>query len=430
MGSEVMTTTVEQKGRIKTNPGNLSPDTSKPIEQQDQTPTTVAPSQPIEQLSGLGTAGGSGTGSSSKPLEQQLPDKFPSQAGTTPDDSIIEQKKAQRNTTENPDTPIEQVVFVTANLRATSNPSQPIEQRLLRRDTLGDEPIEQVAKETNTIQITQFNFSDLIFPPCNSIKNPVTTNILWRIKDFGFPFNVGTLIFIVDGTPVQDTSNFTVTPIANGLQLDYDPPAPFDFDADVEIQVYISDNAIPPNNFTYHCIWHTVGDNRPPLITLISPECDETGVEVREPVVFSVFDSGEGVEQDSVVLSIEGIPVCSGLTFEAITTNSGSGFTVTWDHLQDPFRFDANISVAIEATDLAVPSNSGFFVCSFNTEESSAPEFMNFDPEPCETFVDNTTDLTFEVYGNVDGVDISTLEVRIDNSLRRVYVRPRILRSE
>jgi hypothetical protein len=362
-------------------------------------------------------------------VEQKEADKFAYQP-QPPDDAIIEQKKPVRNTQENPDTPIEQVIFVTANLRETSNPSQPIEQRLLRRDAQGDEPIEQVAKETNTLQLTQFDFAELIFPPCGSIKNPVTTNILWRIKDFGFPFDVETLIFIVDGTPVQDTSDFTITPIINGLQLDYNPPVPFDFDVDVELQAYISDNAVPPNNFAYHCIWHTVEDNRPPLITLISPECDETNVDVREPVVFSVFDSGEGVEQDSVVLSIEGIPVCSGLTFEAITTNSGSGFKVTWDHPQDPFRFDANISVAIEATDLAEPSNSAFFVCSFNTEESSVPEFMNFDPAPCETFVDNTTDLTFEVYGNVDGVDISTLEVRIDNSLRKVYVRPKILRSE
>lgn len=428
MGSELTIAVVEQKGRRSTNPENLSPTTSKPIEQQDQTPTTVAPSQPLQQVLELTTASDSGT-STSRPVEQKEPDKF-AYLSQPFDDCIIEQKKPVRNTEENPDTPIEQVIFVTANLRVTSNPSQPIEQRLLRRDSQGDEPIEQVAKETNTIQLTQFDFAELIFPPCGSIKNPVTTNILWRIKDFGFPFDVETLIFIVDGTPVQDTSDFTITPIINGLQLDYNPPIPFDFDVDVELQVYISDNAVPPNNFAYHCIWHTVEDNRPPLITLISPECDETNVDVREPVVFSVFDNGEGVEQDSVVLSIEGIPVCSGLTFEAITTNSGSGFTVTWDHLQDPFRFDANISVAIEATDLAEPSNSAFFVCSFNTEESSVPEFMNFDPEPCETFVDNTTDLTFEVYGNVDGVDISTLEVRIDNSLRKVYVRPKILRSE
>jgi len=38
--------------------------------------------------------------------------------------------------------------------------------------------------------------------------------------------------------------------------------------------------------------------------------------------------------------------------------------------------------------------------------------------------------LSFEVYGNLDGVDISELEVRIDNKLRKVFVRPRILRSE
>lgn len=429
MGSEVMTTTVEQKGRRSTNPDNLSPTTSKPIEQQDQTPTTVAPSQPIEQILRISTAS-EGSVSLSKPLEQKLPDKFPTNASAPPDDCIIEQKKPTRNTNANPDTPIEQVIFVTANLRAFSQPSQPIEQRNLVRDASGAQPIEQVVKETNTIQLTQFDFAELIFPPCNSIKNPVTTNILWRIKDFGFPFNVGTLIFIVDGVAVQNTSNFTITAITNGLQLDYDPPVPFDFDALVELVVTISDNAIPPNNFFYRCTWRTVEDTRPPLITLISPECDDTGVEVRSPVVFSVFDTGEGVEQESVVLSIEGIPVCSGLTFEAITTNSGSGFTVTWDHLQDPFRFDANISVAIEATDLAPTPNSAFFVCSFNTEESSPPEYMNFDPEPCETFVDNTTGLSFEVYGNVDGVDISTLEVRIDNALRKVYVRPKILRSE
>jgi hypothetical protein len=44
--------------------------------------------------------------------------------------------------------------------------------------------------------------------------------------------------------------------------------------------------------------------------------------------------------------------------------------------------------------------------------------------------VDNTTGLTFEVYGASHGVDISTLEVRIDNKLRKVFVRPRILRDD
>ena len=93
-------------------------------------------------------------------------------------------------------------------------------------------------------------------------------------------------------------------------------------------------------------MWDTVEDSRPPVIELLSPECHETGVDIREPVVFSVFDAGEGVDLDSIRLSIEGLPVCSGLEFDPITTSSGSGYTVTWTHLDDPFRFAANVTVS------------------------------------------------------------------------------------
>ena len=69
-------------------------------------------------------------------------------------------------------------------------------------------------------------------------------------------------------------------------------------------------------------------------------------------------------------------------------------------------------------------------IAKFEGRESNVTEFINFDPLECASFVDNTTGLTFEVYGDIDGLDITTLEVRIDNKLRKVFVRPRILRSE
>jgi hypothetical protein len=153
-------------------------------------------------------------------------------------------------------------------------------------------------------------------------------------------------------------------------------------------------------------------------------------VDVLEPIVFSVIDVGDGVDQDSIKFSLEGIPVCSGLEFESITTASGNGFTVTYTHPDDPFRHDSNVSVSVEATDLSPLENTALFVCCFGTEESSVPDFINWDPAQCKTFVDNRTGLSFEVYGNLDGIDISELEVRIDNKLRKVFVRPRILRSE
>jgi len=428
MGSEILTAIVEQKGQISTNPQGFSPSTSRPIEQRAGTfSTSPGTSKPIQQSPTPATVSGAGI-DFSKPIEQKEGDSF-NKAQSRPNDCFIEQKNTKRDD-QGQDSPIEQLIFVTNNLRAQTTGNSQMEQRNLTRDIVGAQPIQQDPAATNSIDLTQFDFAELVFPQCNSIKNPVSTNILWRIRDFGFSFDIETLIFKVNGIPVQDTSNFLITAIVGGLQLDFDPPDDFDFGSTVTIILTISDNAVPPNNFFYRCLWDTVEDSRPPIITLVSPECDDTNVDVLEPVVFSVFDSGLGVNQDTIRLSIEGIPVCSGLTFDPFTVVSGSGFTVTWVHPNDPFRFDSSVSVSVEAEDLSVLENSALFVCCFQTEESEVPEFSDFDPLQCATFVDNTTGLCFEVYGNMDGIDISTLEVRIDNKLRKVFVRPRVLRSE
>lgn len=425
MGSAIMTAIVEQKGGITTNPGEFSPSTSRPIQQISATYETSTPSRPIQQILEVATAV-----ESSNPIEQQKGDTF-NEVGASPDDCFIEQKGNTERSSSGQDSPIEQLIFVTSNLRENAiGDSQLVEQRILARDSVGDKPIEQVAKKSNTIEVEQFDFIDSIFPPCGSVKNPITTNILWNIKDFGFPFDIETLIFSVQGIQVQDRDSFSITSVANGAVLSYDPSENFSFDTLVQITLTIDDNADPPNTFFYRCSWNTVEDSRPPVITLDSPGCNAIGVDVTEPVVFSILDTGEGVDQSSIKFSIEGLPVCSGLEFDPITTVSGNGVTVTWTHPNEPFRFDSSVSVGIEATDLSPLENSALFVCCFQTEESEVPEFLNWDPEQCKTFVDNRTGLSFEVYGNIDGVDISELEVRIDNKLRKVFVRPRVLRSE
>jgi len=239
-----------------------------------------------------------------------------------------------------------------------------------------------------------------------------------------------TIIFKVEGIEVQDKSEFVVTAFAGGLQLDYNPPADFDFNILVSVFLSIQDTADPPNTFEFLCTWQTVPDVRGPTFSEIGPACTSTDVDVLEPITFTVFDLGNGVDEDSIRLSVEGITVCSGLTFEGFSTTSGTGFDVTYVHPEAPFRHGAEISIALEASDLTEPPNSTLFICCFNTEESEAPAFSGFDPLQCETFVDNRTNLFFEVYGASEGVDVSTLEVRIDNKLRKVFVRPRILRDD
>jgi len=419
----------------------LVPDVSNPIEQIAVDPFSRS-FEPLEQIGILEFAEGIPAGdpqNNAAIIEQKGVRQF---AGGVPategeNDSIIEQfilsSEPGKSESSSYEGPIEQLEFTTADLRGGVGPdvSNPIQQFILSNIVSRSKPVELVANVTNTASITQFDFIELIFPVCNSTKVPVTTDILWRIKDFGFPYNIETLIFKVNGVPVQDSSEFSITAIPGGLQLDFDPPDDFGFSEEVEVFLDIEDTAAPPNAFIFRCKWTTVPDTRAPLVINVEPECDSTDVNVRAPVEFDILDVGAGVDPNTIRLTIEGVTVCSGVSFDPITVpGSGSGFHVTFEHLDDPFRFESFVTIGIEATDLSPQRNSSLFVCCFQTEQSEIPTFINFNPDPCESFVDNITGLTFEVYGVEDGIDISTLEVRVDNELRKVFARPRILRSQ
>src|SRR5574338_1342038 len=422
MGSEIVTAIIEQKGSIKTNPTGLSPDVSRPVLQFSVLPASSATL--VEQRSSIRTSA-TGADEHSKPIHQNSGPEFATDA-TTPDESIIEQVRIESGgLTRDPN----YSGLIEQYQRVISDPL--VEQReVTRSSTANGTPIEQKPQPSNTVQVDQENLIQLLFPPCGSIKNPVTTNILWRINDLGFPFDTSTLIFRVQGFEVQDAPTFVITPIANGIQISYDPAEDFPYNTLIEEYLQVQDTANPPNTVTIQCSFTTVKDTRPPVIYNLSPSCEDTGVSVTSPVTFDVVDIGDGVDPDSIVLNIEGLTVCSGITLSPTTIpGSGTGYHVEWVHPENPFRFDANISVTIFAEDLSDDRNSTLFSCSFDTEISSLPVFQNFYPAPCESFVDNTTGLSFEVYGVEHGVDISTLEVRVDSTLRRVYVRPRVIRT-
>jgi hypothetical protein len=459
MGSEVLEAFADQKGNIESDPGQATP-VSRPIEQKRTPITTYAgASKPIQQRLQAktkpdGHAGSPAGGNISRPIEQLGEFKFARDYPDAGKAQALEQiKLITANHSESSvspipeDSPIEQVRFSTPNhadaREDTVNTLKPIQQfETTSANDVYTRPIEQVPRIQNTIEITQFDFLDLVFPPCGSVKNAVSSNILWRIKDFGFPFDVSSLIFTVQGIEVQDRAEFVVTNLPTGLQIFYDPPENFDFDVQVTVSLTIDDTAAPANTFFVPCSWQTVPDVRPPFFRSIVPACNSTDVSVTAPVSFDVLDFGQGVDPSSIRLSIEGVAVCDGVTLDAIvdqdfTTISGipvgaevTGYHVTYEHPLDPWRYDSNVTLSIEASDLSPLRNRTLFVCAFDVEESAAPEFFQTNPEPCDSFVDNRTGLTFEVYGVEHGIDISTLEVRVDNTLRKVFVRPKLLRTE
>jgi len=412
MGSQVVKALIEQRAKHKTNPDGITPEVSKPILQEAFKKVSQNPTLVEQKL--VRSATNVGASSPSRPVQQIL--LLTNNLFSSP----IEQKNAE--TAEDTDGTIEQKVFITSNTN-----SKIVEQRDARRAIINGGPIEQTAQASNDIDIQQFDFISLIFPPCGSIRNPVDTNILIRLTDFGFTFDLDTLVFKVDGIEVQNSPGFSTTTLVNGVQLDYNPPVNFDYSAEVNIFIQIQDTASTPNTFVFRCAWFTVSDTIDPVIQNFNL-CDQTDVEPDAPVEFDLIDFQTGINSDSIKINVEGITVCSGITITDVPTTSGLGVHVRWDHPDAPFRYDSNVSVAIEAQDNAVEPNTLLFLCRFRVRQSVAPEFINFDPAPCDTFVDNTTGLKFEVYGVEDGIDISTLEVRVDSQNRKVFARPRIRR--
>lgn len=446
MGSAVMTTIVEQKSKLTTNPDGLVPDTSRPIEQQPVPFTKTFDS--IQQIKTIETAS-QGAIEFSNPLQQIGTLVFAPDFPDTGKDSILQQLDIQTHGIDDAyDGPIEQLLLDISTgpvqqfelkTGTTTDTSRPIEQQDPGAPIppLSQLPVNPPDEPDATIDIEQFVFSQEIFPACNSRKNPINTNIRWKIRDFGFAFDTSTLIFQVEGIEVQDRAEFTITPLSpdvppfdnTGLQLDYNPPEDFPFNTEIDVVLQITDTAVPPRTVVFTCLWFTTPDTRAPFFENISPACGSTAVDVLEDIEFDVLDIGDGVDPDSIKLSVEGITVCSGITIENLSNpSSGTGYHVTYTHLDDPFRFDSEVSIALEAADLSDTANSSLFICAFNTESSTPPEFLAADPAPCATFVDNRTGLTFEVYSDEHGVDVSTLEVRVDNKRRGVITKPKILR--
>lgn len=428
MGSRTIAAMSEHRGNVSVNPEGLIPSTSSPIEQSVNPKSTLSESIILQRLQLTTAIIGVGD-SASKPI-QQIPSLENNTSSEPAEGFIMEQVISESPVDQTYDGIIQQLGFNNQeDFAGEATPARPLEQRITARQTdATGTPIEQKAKATNSINIEQFDFIELVFPPCNSIKNPVNTNLLWRIRDFGFPFNVDSLIFEVNGVEVQDSSNFSRTDLGTGLELFYNPPEDFQFEQIVTVFVQIEDTASPVNVFSVRCNFTTVPDTRAPIVSNVIP-CGQSNVPVTHAVSFDVIDAGYGVDLSELILSIEGLAVCSGITIDELTLASGTGYHVVWEHTDRPFRYDSNVTVGIEAADLSPRQNRTLYLCSFNTESSNPPYFINFDPEPCSSFIDTATGLRFEVYGNVAGLDISTLEVRVDNNLRTVIVRPRVLRS-
>ncbi len=87
-------------------------------------------------------------------------------------------------------------------------------------------------------------------------------------------------------------------------------------------------------------------DTTPPVASGYNPSQNATGVPVNSNIVFHVADSGSGVNQASITMTVNGQQVTPSIT------GSTSDYTVTYDPPSD-FGYNSVVTVTINASDLA-----------------------------------------------------------------------------
>jgi photosystem II stability/assembly factor-like uncharacterized protein len=142
-------------------------------------------------------------------------------------------------------------------------------------------------------------------PAPDSRDAPLDTAISVDVKDIQDGVDQSTLALRVNGVLVQPD----ITPVFEGFNLTWQPPAPFNVGDVVRVAVDACDLASPPNCMVTDQYQFTVGlshDSKPPVIVDFSPPDNATNVPINEPITFTIRDDIAGVDRETLRIIIDG----------------------------------------------------------------------------------------------------------------------------
>ena len=269
-----------------------------------------------------------------------------------------------------------------------------------------------------------------IFPSPNSFNVPLDTDISFHIYDNDYGVDINTVIVIVQGSisPLVEYSlangNLYYSGNVNDFYIEINPDSNFAYGEIVNVQIDASDLSSPPFEMgTYSFAFQCVGyDENPPFLWEPHPFDGETGVAVDSQISFYVLDNETGVDENSIVFSINGIQI-SNFESEAVDIYQGPGFKISYSPTV-PFDYGESVTIGIIANDLASDANTMNEIYTFQCVENSPPiielpdDFsfledstltVNFAPYVSDINDDN---LTLSVTGNVH-VNVSILGLEV-----------------
>ena len=242
-------------------------------------------------------------------------------------------------------------------------------------------------------------------PMVDAIGVPAYTNIVVHVLDDGVGVDGDTIIMTVEETEVSPM----VTTTMAGHSLIYDPPVDFAYEQVVDVTVDASDlggNAMVTDSYSFTIAPYA--DPTPPYTSGHDPAPDSTDVPVDSNILLCVQDSETGVDQATIVMTVEEVEVTPAIT------ETWAGFVLTYD---PPVNFDylQMVDITVNVSDLAgnpMPTDSYSFITQ--TEPDTNPPYTSdHDPAKGDTGVPIDTDITVHIKDNGTGVNKDSIVMTV-----------------
>ena len=252
-----------------------------------------------------------------------------------------------------------------------------------------------------------------LYPTAGAIGIPVDSDITFYVIDGADGVDISTVQVNINGVIYTSTdASFFYSGTPFSYIITVNPPMDFQFDETINLQVDASDLEEPANVMpTYSYSFQTVEDLQPPYIGGLDPGEGSVNVPQETDIEFVVYDSGIGVNLTSVIVEIQGVTYTHNNGAFYYTGNANAYHIV----INVPVNFDLAevVNVIIDASDLNGISMSSFEYSFQIIDDIQPPYTGEWDPVPGENNVPIDTNIIFNIYDNIEGVDIISVVVDI-----------------
>lgn len=247
-------------------------------------------------------------------------------------------------------------------------------------------------------------------PEENAVGVNIDTEISFKILDDKTGVDLESIQIFVGAVNITDDCN--IGNLNNGYSVSYNPPEDFAYSQQVSLMVQASDNAETPNDLIYNYSFFTEDDATPPFVQNADPYDGQEFVPLNTNIFLEIADAGSGVDQNTIYLEINSVPVQPVIT--ALDTENG--FSLFFD--PEDFGYQEDVLILVQASDNALGTpNEMIYEYSFSVvdDDETAPFVRGRNPSPNANDVPVSTAISFEILDAETGVDQSSIIFRLNN---------------